>query len=254
MSKRFIDEPKDSIVRVTLRIRRGSTTALVGPKGSGKSTLLRLFAGRAMPTHGSVRIFGRDPIRETSRLLRRVGWVPDLAAFPQNLTIRETARLLRELSGAGDALQFAQLCASLGLDPNDRADLAPKDQNRFISLALALQKSPALLLVDDAQAGERDETSQKLLRAVLDLRSPRTAVVVASRRLERVIGIADEVLMMREGRIVDRLRPRTQTLGQVTQNQLLATIPAPLPAEPLNQPPDMFAILSREEQRESART
>jgi ABC-2 type transport system ATP-binding protein len=213
-----------------------------------------LIAGRVRPTHGSVRVLGRDPLREAERCIRRVGWVPDFAAFPQTLTIRETGRLLRGLAGAGDALQFAQLCAVLGLDPNDRADLAPREQNRLISLALALQKSPSLLLVDEPPTGERDETIQRFLNHLMELRSPRAALVIASRRLERVIGIADEVLLMREGRIVDRLRPRGQSLGQVTQNQLLATIPAPLPEEAAAPAADMFAILAHEErQRESAR-
>jgi ABC-2 type transport system ATP-binding protein len=227
VEKVFADVGIRALAGANLQIAPGTSVGLVGPEDSGKSTLLRILAGRLPASRGQVRVLGRNPIRDARELLPRVGYVPTQSAFPPGLSASDVARLARQLSCCGDVFAFARVCTALELDPNGRADRFNPTHNQLLSLALALQKSPEVLIVDDLHEGCCEET--KLYKSVEGLRSAGVAMVFAARRLEQIISYVDTVCFVRGGCIVDSVSTQR---GASTGPLLTTPIDALAPALP----------------------
>src|SRR5262245_4625654 len=79
----------DAVAGVSFRVHRGEIVGFLGPNGAGKTTTMRILAGVFPPTGGTVRIAGRDPMREPLACRRAVGYFPEYAPFYPDLRIRE---------------------------------------------------------------------------------------------------------------------------------------------------------------------
>ena len=200
---------------VTLRLRPGSTVALVGPTGAGKSTLAALLARLADPVVGSVRLDGQD-LREFAR-----GQVPaQVALVPQQTflfqdTIRDNVRLDGEQDDeqVWAALRLAQaerFVRSLpnGLDAviGERGATLSGGQRQRLALARALTRKPRLLILDDCTASVDPQVEAAILgglrEAAADGDLASTVLVVAYRKA--TIELADEVVYLEHGRILDQ--------------------------------------------------
>ncbi|MFN0205642.1 MAG: ATP-binding cassette domain-containing protein [Planctomycetota bacterium] len=227
VEKRFSETSENAVSNVSLQLRRGASAAIVGPANCGKSTILRMIAGRLPVSQGNIQVLGCDPLRGARALLRRVGWVPTNTCFPPGLFSGEVAKLARDLGQAGDAFAFARICTALGLDPNTRADRLDATTNQLLSLALALQKSPEILLIDDAPEGGGDPPSY--FRYLDALRGTNLTFLFAAQRLERVLPFCDIIYLMRDGQIVEEIDTKRGNWSEVRINAdaLAPALPAP---------------------------
>lgn len=205
LSKDFPGAAVPAVQSVSLELARGRFVGFEGPAGAGKTTLLRMIAGRLRPSRGVVSTLGLNPIRDARKLLQKVAWVPGLAAFPTGISLREVARLCRDLGGGGDSFAFEQICTALQIDPNHTASRLNITENFTASVALALQKSPNLMIMDIPESGDFDRISQ-LLRFVNALKSPQFTLVTAARRVDVLIPHVDELRLMREGSMVETVQ------------------------------------------------
>ncbi|MBQ3389029.1 MAG: ATP-binding cassette domain-containing protein, partial [Thermoguttaceae bacterium] len=83
--------------RITVDIRPGRITGLVGPDGAGKTTLLRLMAGLLEPSEGSVSVFGFDATAQTDRIKPLLGYMPQKFGLYEDLTVMENLQLYAKL-------------------------------------------------------------------------------------------------------------------------------------------------------------
>lgn len=194
----------------------GRSVALVGATASGKSTLTTLVTRLVDPGAGAIRVDGVD-LRDLSagELARSVAVVPQ-AAFLFDDTVRGNVTLGAEVpdEDVWAALRTAQadgFVAALphGLDTRlgERGTSLSGGQRQRISLARALVRSPRLLVLDDATSAVDPEVEARILGALREGTS--TLLVVAYRKA--TIALADEVLHLADGRIVDR-GPHTDLL------------------------------------------
>ena len=192
---------------VSDRIHAGATTAVVGPSGSGKSTFLRLLNRFEEPTSGSISLDGR-PLTgyDVHALRRRVGLV---AQRPTMLaaTVGQEVRVGRPALGAA---QVGLLLGRVGLAelPLDRAPstLSGGEQQR-VALARALAVQPDVLLLDEPTSALDERSAGAVDAVVRALVADGLTVVLASHDLQRVVDLADQVLVFDRGRLVDRGGP-----------------------------------------------
>ncbi|MPZ26181.1 MAG: ATP-binding cassette domain-containing protein [Micromonosporaceae bacterium] len=197
---------------VDLRLPAGSITALVGPSGSGKSTLLRLLACVDRPDSGQITIDGVE-VAGLSRTRRvrlrrtRLGFLYQSPAdnLLEYLTVREHLELGAALRGlsARDP-QLPALLDRLGLA--DRADHRPRqlsggEQQRTAIGFAAI--GPPVLLVADEPTGQLDHTTADEVLAALRVLATTGMAVVAATHDPAVARLADQVLQLRDGQIVD---------------------------------------------------
>ncbi len=211
------DAPIEVLHGVDLAVRPGTTVAVVGPTGSGKSTLASLLVRLVDPASGEVLLDGVD-----ARSVDRGGIARAAALVPQstfvfddtvrgNVTLGATDADGVELDddAVWEALRLAQgdrFVAALpsGLDTRvgERGTSLSGGQRQRIALARAVVRSPRLLVLDDATSAVDPRVEQAILNGLRDGTDGLTVVVVAYRKA--TIAVADEVVFVERGRVVDR--------------------------------------------------
>jgi osmoprotectant transport system ATP-binding protein len=197
---------------IDLTIASGRTTVLIGPSGCGKSTLLRLMIGLVPPDTGTVLIDGEELTPATAlEVRRRLGYViQDGGLFP-HLTARGNTTLMARYLGWAPARIDARLAklADLTRFPIDGLDRYPAQlsggQRQRVSLMRALMLDPKVILLDEP-LGALDPMVRAELQADLRgiFRSLEKTVVMVTHDLGEAGWFGHEILLMREGRIVQR--------------------------------------------------
>jgi ATP-binding cassette subfamily B protein len=192
----------------------GTTTALVGPSGAGKSTIVRLALRLLEPQAGAVTMDGQDLRSVTQASLRRaIGLVPqDVALF--NDTLRANIRFARpeasdeEVEAAADAAELGDFIRSLpeGMETRvgERGLKLSGGERQRVGIARALMAEPRLLILDEATSALDGRTEAAIQATLRKVRSGRTTLVVAHRL--STIADADQILVLKQGRIVERGR------------------------------------------------
>ena len=195
-----------------LTIPSGRTTVLIGPSGCGKSTLLRLIIGLARPDTGTVTIAGMPINPATVETVRRgLGYViQDGGLFP-HLSARDNVALMARHLGwdAGRVETRLRELAELTRFPIDGLDRFPTQlsggQRQRVGLIRALMLDPAVILLDEPLGALDPMVRAELqvdLRAIF--RSLEKTVVMVTHDLGEAGWFADDILLMRDGRIVQR--------------------------------------------------
>ncbi|MGL5866479.1 MAG: ABC transporter ATP-binding protein [Dermatophilaceae bacterium] len=203
----------DPVLRdVSFSVEPGTLVALVGPSGAGKTTITGLVARLYDPTSGVVRVNGADLQTVSLESLRDAVGVVTQEAHLFHDTIRANLRYARPdatESEMADALRAAQvwpLVESLpsGLDTvvGDRGHRLSGGEKQRLAIARLLLKGPGLIVLDEATAHLDSESEQALQAALDNALRDRTALVIAHRL--STVRHADEILVVDEGRIVER--------------------------------------------------
>ncbi|PZT10850.1 hypothetical protein A7X91_08150 [Stenotrophomonas maltophilia] len=224
VSKAFGDQPV--LEDVDLDLRAGSVTVLIGPSGAGKSTLLRLINHLERADSGYVTVGGqligyrRDgdtlyelPEREIRRRRAEVGMVfqgfnlfPHLTALEN---IIEAPIAVRGVPRAQAEQQARTLLERVGLA--DRADAFPRQlsggQQQRIAIARALALQPKVLLFDEPTSALDPELVAEVLSVIEELARSGTTLVIVTHELSFARRVADHVVMMDQGRVIEQGTP-----------------------------------------------
>jgi iron(III) transport system ATP-binding protein len=200
---------------VDLHVPARGITAVLGPSGCGKTTMLRVVAGFARPDAGEVRL-GDEVVHGPSRSVpaqrRRVGYVPQEGALFPHLDVAANIGFGLTRGERRASRRVDELLEMVGLDPSMRHrqphELSGGQQQR-VALARALAPRPAVVLLDEPfsslDAALREGTGRAVVRALRDAGA--TAVLVTHDQGE-ALSLADEVAVMRAGRLVQTAAPQ----------------------------------------------
>jgi putative ABC transport system ATP-binding protein len=198
---------------VSLEFGCGEFAVLLGKSGSGKSTLLNLIGGLDAPTSGDVRVDGRSitRMRDHERTLfrrRYVGFVFQAFNLIPTLTVAENVRLPIEL--ADDRLA-AHVAAARVRDLLDQVGLADRSaafpdrlsggEQQRVAIARALANNPLVVLADEPTGNLDAETGRRVLNLLDTLTRQAGKNLVMVTHSEEVIGIADRVFRLRDGKL-----------------------------------------------------
>ncbi len=209
LAKRFGDVI--AVGGISFEVAAGSTCALLGGNGAGKTTTLSMLAGLLAPSAGSVTILGHDMARERHAVLPRMNFTSPYVDLPKRLTVRENLNVFARLYNLPDpAARIAELAREYQLgDFIERpyGSLSAGQRTR-VAVAKALLNAPAVMLLDEPTAS-LDPDAGDLVRSQLGnyQRDSGATFLLASHNMGEVERMADQVLMMRAGAIVDRGTP-----------------------------------------------
>lgn len=214
-------EDRTILPHFSLDIPAGQTIALVGTTGAGKSTLAKLVSRFYDPSKGSVTLDGVDLRSLHPKDLRRAivmvtqeaylfsGTVADNIALGKPEATMEEIQAAARAVGADDFIQ--RLPDGYGTDVNKRGGRVSAGQRQLISFARAFLADPAVLILDEATAS-LDIPSERLIQEALQtLLADRTAIIIAHRL--STVAIADRVLVMEHGRIIEDDAPEVLIAG-----------------------------------------
>ncbi len=185
-----------------LELAPGEVTVLLGANGAGKSTLLKLCIGLLKPNRGEVRVLGLDPIKQQGKLLRRVGYVPDVPDVYDWMKPRDLYRFLKPHYPTWDQDYCDHLCAQLDIPHDTKFGQMSRGQGMKTMLTAALAPKPELLLLDEPFGGLDPLVRDEVLHGVIGaLRDEKVSVLCSTHELELASLLADRVAVMAQGRI-----------------------------------------------------
>ena len=223
---------------VSFDVPAGTTVALVGATGSGKSTIASLLVRLIEPSAGSIELDGADITALTAGALsRHASFVPQ-QAFVFDDSVRDniafgapvTDEELRTAARMAQADRFIDALPD-GFETlvGERGTSLSGGQRQRIALARALVKRPRLLVLDDATSSVDPQVEAAILRGLADSATPMTLVVVAYRRA--TIALADEIVFVEGGRVLDRGTHEDLMLRQPGYADLITAYDKPLDDE-----------------------
>jgi ABC-2 type transport system ATP-binding protein len=194
-SRRALDD-------VSLEVNAGEAVLLVGRNGAGKTTLLRIATGFLDPDGGDVAIDG-IAIAARARAQSRLGYLPEHAPAPAELTVRDHLTTRARLKGIADdaAIDKAMQAADIVGEAHRRIGTLSKGFRQRVGLADALLGDPPLLVLDEPTSG-MDPIQTKELRANLVEAAKQRAVLVSSHAVADLEGLAARIAVLRDGKLV----------------------------------------------------
>jgi len=213
LTKRF--GALDVLRGVDLTLGAGRVLALVGPDGAGKTTLIKSIVGLTRPDGGEIRLDGELVRGDAYRA--RIGYMPQIARFPENLAAADLIAMLADLRGAdADAARDEELVERFVLGPHLRKPLRALSggTRQKVNAVLACLFRPRLLILDEPTAGLDPVSSAILKDKVLAERGRGCAVLLTSHLMGEIEELADDVALLVDGRVsfagsVDELRRAT---------------------------------------------
>ncbi|MER8379545.1 amino acid ABC transporter ATP-binding protein [Mesorhizobium sp. M0142] len=199
---------------VSLKVEPGTVTCLIGPSGSGKSTLLRCLNRLVECRAGDILLDGESIYKQTpDQLRRRVGMVfqqfnlfPDRSALANiTLALRKVKRMSRE-EAEGAALARLNEVGLLERKDHRPANLSGGQQQR-VAIARALALEPEIMLFDEVTSALDPELVKGVLNLMADLGRGGMTMVVVTHEMNFARKVANQVVFMDEGRIVEAGRP-----------------------------------------------
>lgn len=154
LSKSFAG--KQAVIDVSLQIKQGEIFGFLGPNGSGKTTTIRMLCGLMTPDSGSGECLGYDILRDSRKIKRLVGYVPQSFSLYQDLTVKENLAFIARLYEMSNIESRTHaIMQELGLDAYQDilAGRLSGGWKQRLSLAAALIHEPKLLLLDEPTAG-----------------------------------------------------------------------------------------------------
>jgi ABC-2 type transport system ATP-binding protein len=221
LTKRF--DAALAVDGIDFSIQGGSTTALLGGNGAGKTTTLSMLLGLLLPTAGAIRILGEDMLRHRYRVLPRMNFSSPYVEVPRRLTVAQNLAVYAHLYGVRDVRgRIAELARDLDITEllkRPTGELSAGQRTR-VALAKALINHPTVLLLDEPTASLDPDTGD-WVRTYLERYRARTGatILLASHNMAEVERLCDHVLMLRQGRLVDRGAP-TELLARYGRDTL----------------------------------
>ncbi len=196
---------------IDFAVPAGATLGLLGGNGAGKTTTIAMLLGLLIPTAGRVEVLGHDMARDRFAALARMNFSSPYVALPQRLTVAQNLRVYGHLYGVRRLeARIQELAGELELTEllHRRAGQLSAGQKTRVALGKALINRPAVLLLDEPTASLDPDTGD-WVRTWLERYRAETGctILLASHNMAEVERLCSEVLMLKQGRIVDRGSP-----------------------------------------------
>lgn len=201
----------EGVRKISYTFESGKVYGLVGPNGAGKTTLIRMLSGSHTQSEGSIAIDNYDIIRDRESALMRVGWMPDasiLNGYWRIIDQFEYFGVLRGLSSADARAKAIELLKRFGIDQtlwNKTMRRLSLGQRRRVSLAFAVLNDPENILMDEPYNGFDPDGIRMISEFILMERDRGKTIIVSSHILKELESIADEVILIEKGKVVDSI-------------------------------------------------
>ncbi|MDR0297610.1 MAG: ABC transporter ATP-binding protein [Streptococcaceae bacterium] len=192
-----------ALKNVSFELNAGEVLGYIGPNGAGKSTTIRTLLGIIKGTGGSAHIFGKDVWTDAIEIHKNIAYVPgDVYLWP-NLSGGEIIDMFLKLHGHANHTKRDNLIKRFELDPKKKARSYSKGNRQKIALIAALAADAELYIFDEPTSGLDPLMEAVFQEEVEKLKAAGKAVLLSSHILSEVEKLADRVVVIKSGEIVD---------------------------------------------------
>lgn len=187
---------------LSFSLHQGKTIGLIGANGAGKSTTIKLLMDFIRPSKGTIQLFHAAP--DAPQLRRKIGYLPEVANFPANLSVLDLLRFTAETCSITKELlqqRSQELLTMLDLWEARRRPLRTysKGMQQRANFTIALINDPELLILDEPMSGLDPMGRKKIIDLIYQLKESGKTILFCSHILEDVDRLVDNVLLLHKG-------------------------------------------------------
>ena len=200
LSKRYRD--KYALRQLDLQVPRGHIHAIVGANGAGKSTLFRVLLGFLAPSAGSARILGRDSAGLSPQDRARIGFVNEEHTLPGWMRVADIARMQRREYPRWNPRAYDEVIGHYHVLPEQKVGQLSRGERAGFNLALALARSPELLILDEPTLGLDVVAKRAFLESLMySNATEQCTVIYCSHQMEEIERVADNLIILEQGEL-----------------------------------------------------
>ena len=186
---------------IDLKFSKGKISAIVGPNGSGKTTIIKIILGLVKPDYGKVFIDDK-PLNGDFLYREKIGYMPQIASFPENLSVLEVLSMIKDLRNRTDnpeenLIQEFELTSEL---TKSIRTLSGGNRQK-LSAVIALMFNPDILIFDEPTAGLDPVINSRFKELIRNEKNKGKAIILTSHIMSEVEELADEIVFLLDGKI-----------------------------------------------------
>lgn len=192
----------DVLKGINLELVPGEAAVLMGPNGSGKTTLIKSILGLVIPDGGEIIVNGRN-ISDDFKYRAQIGYMPQIANYPENLKVRELFSIVKDIRG-GNKLNDDELINEFGIEnifERKFGQLSGGFKQR-VTAAIAFLYDPEILILDEPTASLDPVSNEIMKKKIMNERDKGKLLIVSSHIVSEVEEIADTIIYMLDGKII----------------------------------------------------
>lgn len=204
--------PIQALKGVTFEVQQGEIFGLIGPNGAGKTTTLRIVSTLLKPDAGSVKVFGRDVLREPQEVRKLISYLPEDAGAYRELTGLEYLKFVARFFAKNEE-EFRRMVDRgvqiAGLDDRLRSKVSTysKGMTRRLLIARALMVNPKLAILDEPTSGLDVLNAREMRNIIKDFVKGGGTVLLSSHNMLEVELLCDRIALISNGQIVEVGKP-----------------------------------------------
>lgn len=189
--------------QVSLNLHDGKTISLIGPNGSGKTTFIKSLLGLVVPDSGTI-LFDSVNIKNDSAYRNKIGYMPQISRFPDNIRIAQLFDMVRDIRKNGSASEDHDLISVYGLDKmRDKALRTLSGGTRQkVSASLAFLFNPPVIILDEPTAGLDPLSAEQLKDKIRAEKEKGKLILITSHILSDLDDITSEIVYMQDGSLL----------------------------------------------------
>ena len=201
----------EAVKEISFSINESEILGLLGPNGCGKTTTIGMMLGLLKPTSGEVIINGLNVEKNRINLLKKMNFISPYIELPKKLTVKENLMVYGKLYSVHDInnrIDYLTETLRLGEFINKKTGELSSGQKNRVSLAKAVINDPDILLLDEPTASLDPETGDFVRTFIEKISSEKKiSILLASHNMNEVKRLCKSILMMKDGKIIDRGTP-----------------------------------------------
>ena len=201
----------EAVKEISFSINESEILGLLGPNGCGKTTTIGMMLGLLKPTSGEVIINGLNVENNRINLLKKMNFISPYIELPKKLTVKENLMVygkLYSVNNINNRIDYLTETLRLSEFINKKTGELSSGQKNRVSLAKAVVNDPDILLLDEPTASLDPETGDFVRTFIEKISSEKKmSILLASHNMNEVKRLCKSILMMKDGKIIDRGTP-----------------------------------------------